>query len=161
MWFCESLNLIIRGSPGHACILNAWKIASIGSTIVDLIFFFGAKFFSNILKIIKVLQFHRFFHFKNFVWTVLLAVLRPACRCFLLTFAKFTCWKRKAFWFWWKFDKMAPPSQKLSSLEKIAKKSWMKYMYLSLYSLLLSSCFTFWMKSGVSIWIEISLLKST
>ena len=31
----------------------------------------------------------------------------------------------------------------------------MKYIYFSVYSLLLSSCFTFW------IWIEISLLKST
>ena len=43
---------------------------------------------------------------------------------------------------------------------KNSEKSWMKYIYFSLYSLLLSSCFTFWMKSSVYIWIEISLLQS-
>ena len=33
----------------------------------------------------------------------------------------------------------------------------MKYIYFSLYSLLLSSCFTFWMKSSVCIWMEFSV----
>ena len=43
---------------------------------------------------------------------------------------------------------------------KNSEKSWMKYIYFCLYSLFVSSCFTFWMKSSVYIWIEISLLQS-
>ena len=43
---------------------------------------------------------------------------------------------------------------------KNSKTSWMKYIYFCLYSLFLSSCFHFWLKASVYIWVEISLLQS-
>ena len=102
----------IKGSPLPQGMYYCLKKTFVDSTVsgVNLIFFFFAKFFSNIEKNHQSSSFWSFFFFffefcfgSDFGGTsARLQIFFP------LTFANFTWGKRKASWFWWKIDNLAP-----------------------------------------------------